>query len=230
MSLFIKILILNFFLIFQAKNEDYQLNFGTKIFVDSFINPGQRYESIAQTHYFTKIERLDFSKAAESTNTINNWCSTITNGYINNLVQQDDVQDSVIVMLNAIYFKGAWRRPFLANETIELPFFVSPTKQIKASFMTQTNNFYYLESTTLNAKLLRIPYKGKKFSMLLVLPNEKVDVTQLISGFNSTALHRAEWLMDEVEVRVSIPKFKTEFKTGMKPILEEVSIFFLFNG
>lgn len=132
-------------------------------------------------------------------------------------------------MLNAIYFKGAWRRPFLANETIELPFFVSPTKQIKASFMTQTNNFYYLESTTLNAKLLRIPYKGKKFSMLLVLPNEKVDVTQLISGFNSTALHRAEWLMDEVEVRVSIPKFKTEFKTGMKPILEEVSIFFLFT-
>lgn len=73
-----------------------------------------------------------------------------------------DIQSSVMIMLNAIYFNGEWRHSFLPNNTIDQPFFINPTTQIRTKFMTQTNNFYFFESNRLNAKILRLPYKVYK--------------------------------------------------------------------
>lgn len=64
-----------------------------------------------------------------------------------------------MLMLNAVYFNGYWRRPFLNNMTLEMPFFKTPESKVKAQFMRQTEDFYYSESRQLDAQILRIPYK-----------------------------------------------------------------------
>lgn len=112
-----------------------------------------------ESYYFTKVEKLEFSKATEAAKIINDWCANITNNHIKELVKSDDVEESVIIMLNALYFNGYWRRPFPANETVQLPFYVTPTSQVKTEFMRVTDTFYFMESQPLNAKILRLPYK-----------------------------------------------------------------------
>lgn len=135
------------------------MKIGTKIYIDKSINPRQRYAAIMESYYFTKVEQLEFSKAVESAKIINDWCANITQNHIKELVKSDDIEDSVIIMLNALYFNGYWRRPFPINETVQLPFFVTPTTQVKTSFMAVTDTFYYMESQQLNAQILRLPYK-----------------------------------------------------------------------
>lgn len=156
----IKCLICNFIVfVQQEKSPNYELKIGTKIYVDESINPRQRYAAIMESYYFTKVEKLNFEKATESAKIINDWCANVTQNHIKELVKSEDIEDSIIIMLNALYFNGYWRRPFPLNETVQLPFYVTPTTQVKTSFMAVTDTFYYMESQPLNAKILRLPYK-----------------------------------------------------------------------
>ncbi len=120
-----------------------------------------------EAYYFTKVEKLDFAKGVESARTINDWCANITQNHIRDLVKSDDIEESVIIMLNALYFNGYWRRPFPLNGTVQMPFYVTPTTQVKTSFMAVTDTFYYMESQPLNAKFLRLPYKVRYFSYIV---------------------------------------------------------------
>lgn len=213
----------------NSKDDENQLNFGTKIFVDDIVNPRQRFKSIAESVYLTKVEKLTFKQSLNAVSIINDWCSMVTNGHIKNLVQESDVKSSDIIMVNSMYFKGLWRQPFKVNETIHGLFLLSTNQHIKTQYMRQTNIFYYLDSSILKAKLLRIPYKGKKFSMILVLPHENNEINEVIINMNNTILQRAEWLMDEVEVNIAIPKFKINFKIELKTILKKIGINEIFS-
>lgn len=136
----------------------------------------------------------------------------------------DDIDRSVMLILNAIYFNGYWRRPFPSNETVEAPFFSTPDAQQRTTFMGQTGYFFFLDSQVLDAKILRLPYKGRKFAMTLILPNKpETELNQLIMRMDSMSLHRSQYFMDEVEVRVQLPKFKFDHTSQLKNVLESVS-------
>lgn len=213
----------------KQKSDSYDLKFDTRIFVDQFIEPTQRFSAIAETYYKTLIERLDFGDAGRSADYINEWCSQATNGNVRNLVESNDLHNSVMLMFNAIYFKGLWRRPFPRNQTTELPFYLSSTQQIKTKYIVQTARYYYLDSPKLNSKILRIPYKGKKFSMIIALPNSKEGLGEFVRQLDSATLRKVEWLMDLSEVRVALPKFKFESTTNMNDLVKELGIQEIFT-
>lgn len=214
----------------NAPNDNYDFRMGTRVFVDQFVEPLQRYSAIIDRYYNTAIERLDFKDPHVTAQTINDWCANITRGHINKLVEPSDIDNSVMIMLNAIYFQGLWRRPFLRNETVQLPFHLSSTQQMPATYMTRTGYYYYLDSAELNSKILRIPYKGRKFSMLLVVPKSKDGINDFVRQMDATTLRRVEWLMDEHEVKVSIPKFKFDYLANYNEILKELGIHEIFTS
>lgn len=71
----------------------------------------------------------------------------------------DDVARSVILLINTIYFNGYWSKPFAENDTTVREFSVSSKASVSVPFMTKTDDFFYSESSELEAKLLRLPYK-----------------------------------------------------------------------
>lgn len=58
--------------------------------------------------------------------------------------------------------------------------------------------------------------------MTIILPNAKGGLDEMIRQLESTSLHRAQWLMSEVEVRVEIPKFKFDYTSTLNDILKDV--------
>lgn len=65
------------------------------------------------------------------------------------------------MLINTIYFSGYWVDKFAKNETTARNFWVNAKASTPAQFMTKTADFYYGESTELDAKFLRLPYKVK---------------------------------------------------------------------
>lgn len=70
-----------------------------------------------------------------------------------------DVERAVILLLNAIYFNGYWRRPFLENQTVPLQFKTDLRNKVTADFMDLSADFFYMEDRNLDAKIIRLPYK-----------------------------------------------------------------------
>lgn len=156
-----------------------------------------------------------------------------THDRIASLVSPDDLDAAVMIMLNAIYFNGYWRHPFPANETIKAPFFADQTAAAQPTeFMKQTGQFFYLESAQLDAQVLRLPYKGRRFSMTLMLPNcaEAGAIDQLLGRLDSESLRSSQYFMDEVEVRMQIPKFRFDHAAPLVPVLQQLGIAAIFTS
>ena len=95
--------------------------------------------------------------------------------------------------------------------------------------MEITEYFYYHEHKEMNAKILRLPYKGKKFSMFIMLPKLESSVDDLVNHLQSKEIKRMQWLMEEFKVKVTMPKFKIDMKKQFKDTLRKLGINEIFT-
>lgn len=67
--------------------------------------------------------------------------------------------DTALVLVNAIYFKGKWQQPFNPNYTELKPFYVDQftTKQVSTMYKRAIFNYGYLDN--LYAEFIEIPYQ-----------------------------------------------------------------------
>lgn len=211
----------------KQKSRKYTLNVGTKMFLRNGITPRPKYNHTLKDKYDTDIQNLDFSKADESAEIINQWCNNVTEGHLKAIVNSEQIQNAALLLVNAIYFDGKWRSPF--NETFESAFFRTPYEQIRAQYVTITDKFYYFYSTMWSAKILRLPYQGNKFSMTIILPVAKGGIDELVRYIEGDGLRRIQWLMAEQEVKVTLPKFKFDLTLKLKDTLKSLGIQEIFT-
>ena len=216
----------------QATTPAYSLNMGTRIYIDANILIRQRYEAIVKTFYNTNVITANLSNAGPLVNSINAWVSNITDGNIDKMItDESSVENSLMLVMNAMFFKGSWRDRYFSPETTRTKEFrTSEDRTVRAPFMHTISRLYYSESSDLDAKILRIPYHGLKFAMYLVLPRTANGIEHLIAEINPFVLTRHVWLMENVFVDVLIPKFKFEFSSHLEPVLRELGIRDIFDN
>lgn len=67
-----------------------------------------------------------------------------------------------MLIANAVYFKGTWRHQFPKNDSFFGNFYLINDDDILTvivPYMTNEEQFYYVESQNFDAKFLRLPYK-----------------------------------------------------------------------
>lgn len=205
----------------EQTTDDYRVNFETRLYVDNIVNINQRFSAIAQHNYNADIINLDFGDAQSSAQHINDWIKQATNGRLTELVSEDSVSKSILFLINSLYFESSWR--FAFNKTFTRDFNHAKGKKSSRQFMEQFGNFYYFYSQHLNAKILRLPYTGRKFSMFIILPNAVNGLDSVIDKLASETLKNEVWHMDELETHVVIPKFKFDTSINLNTVARQVS-------
>ncbi|KAF6148502.1 hypothetical protein GIB67_042461 [Kingdonia uniflora] len=108
----------------------------------------------------------------------NRWAEKDTHGLIKVAITEGSLDShSLIVLANALYFKGMWKRPFDKSRTKGSNFYLIDESMVNAPFMTNTKAqcIYFSGS----CKVLRLPYAQGKygkdigFSMCIFLPHER---------------------------------------------------------
>ncbi|XP_072936098.1 antichymotrypsin-2-like isoform X4 [Epargyreus clarus] len=177
------------------------------------------------------FEKINFDDGATAANTINKWVESKTNERIKDLLSSDSLnEDTRLVFVNALYFKGTWQKQFEPHNTIEQPFHIDNEKTVDIPMMYKESEFKYGESEALGAQLLQMFYEGQQASMLIVLPNE-------ITGLDAVMQKLADGHdllaevdhMYETKVQVTLPKFKIETEIDLIEILPKLGINAIFN-
>lgn len=65
----------------------------------------------------------------------------------------------MILLVNALYFNGYWLKTFDAKNTKAGEFTGTRGVKIQTQFMENTEEFFFREEPSLDAKILRLPYK-----------------------------------------------------------------------
>lgn len=145
---------------------------------------------------------------------INGWVSKSTHEKIKTIIDSADGIDTALI--NAVYFNGVWAVPFKSDMTRKKDFTKSDGTKIKVDMMHGTMNVPYYEDE--NCKAVRLDYKGG-YSMFVMVPKEGREAKAV-----PDSIEGIENLMTNYDVRVSIPKFKAEYKTELKPTFESLGM------
>ena len=166
------------------------------------------YKKLVSEYYKGTASEEDAKNIAMK---INSWVEKKTNNKIKNLLPEGDAK-FLSVLVNTIYFKGEWAEQFEEYATKEEDFTDRNGKVEKTDFMHKTERYRFYEDE--NMKMVRVPYKGGKTAMYLVLPTneDKMDIATALDNMNS------------YKVRLSFPKFKTEYSLSFKEILKHSGI------
>jgi serpin B len=129
------------------------------------------YNTLLETHYGAGINEVDFASNSEAARrTINEWVSDRTQTKIPELIPAGQITpDMVLVLTNAVYLKGAWKRPFDEADTAPGPFTVLSGEEKIVPMMRQEGLFFYGRSETVQALELR--YENSSLAMVILLPD-----------------------------------------------------------
>ena len=91
------------------------------------------------------------------------------------------------VLINAIYFKADWKHQFDKSNTKKKTFYLA-NGQKKALMMYLKRKLDYAEIPSLQSTMIRLPYKGDRIVMDVLLPNAKSNRQFRKAVFDSPSL------------------------------------------
>jgi serpin B len=172
-----------------------------------------------KNYYNAEIENLDFSDA-NSVNIINNWVSDKTHQKIPKII--DGISnETVMFLINALYFKSDWKYTFKEENTLELPFYgQNNTENVKTMHLTADLSFYKNDVFT----SVILPYKNDKYSMNIFLPSENKEVSNIVDVLTNENWQNWNTSYSTEEVALALPKFKFSFEKKLNTILSDLGL------
>ncbi|KAM6908530.1 leukocyte elastase inhibitor-like isoform 1-T1 [Lycodopsis pacificus] len=215
----------------------YALNVANRLYGEQSYQFVEDYLGKTKEHYSAELEAVDFVARSEATRlNINKWVLEQTQGKIKDLLAQGVVDGLTrLVLVNAIYFKGNWNKQFQESATNDAQFRLNKKETKSVKMMYQKSKFPVTYIPEANCQILEMPYKGKELSMLIFLPSQMEDGTTGLEKLEKALTYEnfVEWtrpdMMDEVEIRVGLPRFKMEESYDMKNVLASMGMLDAFD-
>lgn len=124
---------------------------------------------------------------------------------------------TVLVVANAVYFKGTWLREFDPEMTEKGTFYGSVSNK-DVQFMKSKENMPYGKLGNI-AQFVRLDYVGKRMAMYVILPNDDVEDLEDAILSDSGILQDLDSKLRHADVVLKMPKFKLEITADLKAIV-----------
>ncbi|XP_055708014.1 serine protease inhibitor 42Dd-like isoform X8 [Phlebotomus papatasi] len=220
----------NFATLLSTYKDSPLLKIANKIYVQNKYNVKAQFSEIATKKFNSEAQPLNFADNVNSAKTINTWVEDRTNNKIKDLIPADALnEDTRMVLVNAIYFKGLWENKFKVENTKKMPFWTTKDNSVDVDMMHTKADFKYGVFDDLKAVALEMPYKDSDLSMLIILPNERDGLADLEKALGNRDLSDITKNMYKTEVIVDIPKFKIEYEIELKTVLSKMGMARMFS-
>jgi serine protease inhibitor len=168
------------------------------------------------------VESRDFADPA-TVDAINAWVEGKTDGLIDSIVEELD--DALVMLLvNAIYFDGAWTTQFDPTDTREEPFTREDGSTVEVPMMTmddvEVNRGYGADYSA-----VELPYGGGAYSMVIVLPGEQTPARTWLAGLDAGAWAAlVEGLTPGELDLLAVPKYTVSFDAYLNDALRAMGM------
>lgn len=182
-------------------------------------------------NYKSEIQQVNFNQPEIVAESINQWVESQTNGLIKNLVDPKTIsEDSAIYLVNTLYFKAAWAKPFpklsVSNETFTS--FDKVSHSIK--FMTQYGRYRQGAINSIKSLAIEIPYKQEtNFVFWVILPNADSNIQAVKESLSPSVISDIDSTIKEQTCILSLPLFEISSEVNLKSALTNLGIGSLFS-
>lgn len=180
------------------------------------------FRQSSQNFYSTEVFNLDFAKS-DNLSVINGWIDRQTNGKIKEIVSLGDLNaNTILILLNAIYFRGVWKQQFNKADTKESPFILSDRKSKLHPMMSQSGTYDYFQNQDFQA--IALPYSESDISTIVFLPDDRNSLTDFLHHLNFEKFR--EWRSQFLRMQgdLVLPRFTIEYEESLMDVFKTLGL------
>ncbi|XP_012495649.1 PREDICTED: serpin I2 [Propithecus coquereli] len=222
----------SFFSAISKKKQEFTFNLANALYLQEGFAVKEQYLYGNKEFFQSAVKLVDFQDARACAETISTWVESKTDGKIKDMFSGEEFGPLTrLVLVNAIYFKGDWKQKFREEDTQLMNFIKKDGSAVKIPMMKALlrTKYGYFSEPSMNYQVLELPYKDDEFSLIIILPAKDMNIEEVEKRI--TAHHILKWFseMQELEVDISLPRFKVEQKTDFKEALYSLNITEIFS-
>ena len=203
----------------QGLEPGVEIDIANAIWVGAGLEPAADFVETIKEAYEGAFASVDFGDPLTA-DVINRWVAEQTRERIERLVTPELIAQAVMVLTNAVAFKGIWSSAFDEEQTREMVFTLPGGTTRDHSMMSQEGTFDYLETETV--QVVELPYGDGRVSMTIVLPKDNVALAEhrgLLTGESWST-----WMgsLRPMRGHVALPRFKIEYEAELVPALKTI--------
>ncbi|CAM9747949.1 unnamed protein product [Rangifer tarandus platyrhynchus] len=209
-----------------ASNE-LQMRAGNAMFVQDQLKLPDKFIEDAQVLYSSDAFSTNFRDPEAAKSLINGYVKNKTQGKIEELFKFLS-PNTVLVLVNYIYFKAQWKTRFDPKHTQQAEFHVSENETVEVPMMTLDLETPYFRDEELGCTLVELTYTSND-SALFILPDEG-KMQDLEAKLNPETLTRwRESLQPRQIDELYLPKFSIKSDYVLNNILSQMGIKKIFT-
>lgn len=193
-----------------------QVKMGNSIWIDQGLAVKEAFKDVGKKYYEADINEVDFSKT-KTVDTVNRWVSDRTAGRIKKITDKFD-DGTAMVLINTVYFKGAWKEAFEKSSTYKHKFKNGDGSESQVDMMKSDLMVDYLKGDGFQA--VRLPYKDENIGMYVFLPDEGKTIDEFAEKMTLDNWNRWNSQFSKMNISVEIPRFKVEFEQKLNDVLK----------
>ncbi|NXE21089.1 A1AT protein, partial [Ardeotis kori] len=213
-------------LLLNRPGSQVQLSMGNTLFIDKHLKPLQTFLKDIKKLYKGKVISSNFQNATEAKKDINDHIKNKTHGNINQIVKDLD-RNTLMVIVNYIYFKAYWENPFNIKGTRKDYFHVNAKTSVEVKMMTRDGFYKTYSDRKLSCEVVQIPYKGD-VAALFILPRQG-KMQQLEDALTKDTVSKWEKSLDRRRIEVHIPKLSISGTYDLKKMLMNLGVTDVFS-
>ena len=190
-----------------------------------------KFQKIVENVYRSEIESADFTGNIDAEMArIKNWVAENTNNFIPNYAASID-PDTIVDILDVIYFKGKWESPFDTEKTWKSNFTNKDGSKSKVQMMAKTfedSIAYYADEKYMAVSL---PYQNNLAAMYVILPVDENNLNFAYDWDAEENSYKENFLANvknapifDGKVELFIPKFELDIKNNLNENLQAMGI------
>ncbi|XP_064633423.1 leukocyte elastase inhibitor-like [Lineus longissimus] len=217
--------------ILNRTTADYVLRLANRLFGMEGYNFLEPFLADCKSQYGAELKSLDFRNEAASRKTINDWVEKQTEDKIKDLIKPDVLtEETALVLVNAIYFKGTWKNPFEKRATRKQLFHLSAKEQVQVDMMFQGEFARWGYFDQHGCQVIELPYgKAEDLSMVFLVPLEIEGLAALEKKLTVGLLDEITKKLSSSKLDINIPKFKFDFEMNLGDVLVKMGMGELFT-
>ena len=218
-------------------DKDMMLEIADSVWMDDAFAPGVKEDfiSVLEDFYSAALFTEDFEDA-ETVGKINSWVSEQTHEKIDKMLKEIP-QETVMYLINALYFKAGWTTSFDKEATHEGDFQLSDGSSKKVNYMrfaeemtTADIRWAFVEDDNRDIHtVVRIPYGRGIFAFYGIMPHEGINIDDFISELADIDSY-FEKMRKYLDLVLRLPKFKFAYEKSLKDTFIALETGQIFNG
>ena len=208
--------------------EDVTLLIANALWADEGTAFEQDYLDFARDTFGARIEEAALGEQSTA-DAIDDWVAERTEGRIEEMAEDLGLpsEQAVLVLMNAVYFRGEWTEQFDPDDTRDAPFTLADGGNVEVPTMHRSEDGLELETTARDDfRMVRLPYGGTgRFGMEILLPDEDSGLDTLLGDLDHATWRAAVDDLSPSRVGTfALPRFEIEWEAELREALDALGM------